>query len=123
MPPRTQTACIDFDGVIATYDGWKGPDILGEPIAGVAEGIQRLKDNNWMIIIFTTRLASDKLRTYLNDNKIPFDYINENPEQYPNTNNGKPAAHVYIDDRAITFNGNWVETVDTVLNFKPWYKK
>ena len=28
---RHPTIAVDFDGVIADYDGWKGPEILGSP--------------------------------------------------------------------------------------------
>lgn len=34
----------------------------------------------------------------------------------------KPAAHVTIDDRALTFRGRW-PTVATIQEFKPWNKK
>ena len=30
-----KTICVDFDGVIAQYDGFKGNDIFGDPIDGV----------------------------------------------------------------------------------------
>ena len=33
----------------------------------------------------------------------------------------KPSAHVSIDDRAITFSGDWPDPVD-LLAFQPWYK-
>jgi len=123
MPPRQFTVCVDFDGVIAEYDGWKGPDILGAPINGASETLKKMRDKGWVIVIFTTRLPSKQLKEYLSVWNIPYDYINENPEQYPNTNKGKPAANVYIDDRAINFGGNWEETLETVENFKPWYNE
>ena len=124
MPPTQQTVCVDFDGVIAEYDGFKGADVFGEPIKGAQEALEMLGSKyNWKIIIFTTRLPSPKFLEYLKKHKIRYDYINENPVQYPNTNNGKPAAHVYIDDRAVTFKGNWMETCEEIRNFTPWYKK
>jgi hypothetical protein len=33
----------------------------------------------------------------------------------------KPSAFVSLDDRAITFNGQWPD-MDFLRNFKPWHK-
>ena len=76
-----KTICVDFDGVIAQYDGFKGNDIFGDPIDGVQSAMEVLKKKGFTIIIFTTRTASSKLKKYLNDNHITYDYINENPDQ------------------------------------------
>ena len=51
-----KTICIDFDGVLAHYDGWKGEDHLGEPIEGMKELIHSLRfDHNYTIIIYSCR--------------------------------------------------------------------
>lgn len=76
-----KTICVDFDGVIAQYDGFKGNDIFGDPIDGVQSAMEVLKKKGFTIIIFTTRTASSKLKKYLNDNHITYDYINENFEK------------------------------------------
>jgi hypothetical protein len=34
----------------------------------------------------------------------------------------KPSALVTLDDRAVTFTGNW-PSVEDLLNFKPWNRK
>jgi hypothetical protein len=33
---------------------------------------------------------------------------------------GKPMADIFIDDRAISFVGDWEDTVKQVENFKVW---
>ncbi|MCS3133707.1 hypothetical protein NXW30_14985 [Phocaeicola vulgatus] len=38
-----KTICVDFDGVIAQYDGFKGNDIFGDPIDGVQSAMEVLK--------------------------------------------------------------------------------
>lgn len=101
-----KTICVDFDGVIAQYDGFKDNDIFGDPIDGVQSAMEVLKKKGFTIIIFTTRTASSKLKKYLNDNHITYDYINENPDQPKGSNSGKPIADIYLDDRAICFKGN-----------------
>lgn len=54
-----KTICIDFDGVLATYDGWKGRGDIGEPISGASEATQTLKKEGYTIIVFTTRKSED----------------------------------------------------------------
>ena len=112
--------CVDLDGTIAHYQGWQGETHFGEPVEGVQEALGRLKTAGWQIIIFTTRGNSKLVADYLNSHSIPFDCINQNPDQPENTFRGKPYAEAYIDDRGIQFNGNWQATVDEVLHFQPW---
>lgn len=115
---------IDFDGVIAEYEGWKGIGVFGKPIAGVKKALEKFKAAGNIIIIHTTRGEVEAIKKYMALWEIPYDYINFNPNQAPHMNQGKPIADVYIDDRAVTFNGSWNNTfLEQVLNFKSWYKK
>lgn len=45
-----KTICVDFDGVIAQYDGFKGNDIFGDPIDGVQSAMEVLKKKGFTII-------------------------------------------------------------------------
>ena len=112
--------CIDLDGTLAHFEGWKGETYFGNVIDGSKNALQKLKKNNWLIIIFTTRTNKDLITKFLNDNELAFDYINENPHQPANAIGGKPYADVYVDDRAIQFNGNWEKVVSDIENFKSW---
>jgi len=112
--------CIDLDGTLAHYEEWKGETYFGDAIEGAKEALQKLKENDWLIIIFTTRTNTELITKFLNDNKLEFDYINENPHQPENAIGGKPYADVYVDDRAIQFNGDWEEIVKCIDDFKPW---
>lgn len=67
---------VDFDGVICKFDGWKGPNIFGDPIEGAALTLRKLYETGWYICIFTTRLVTIELVNYLNEHSIPFDDIN-----------------------------------------------
>jgi len=95
-----KTICFDFDGVIANYDGWKGLDVFGKPNWEAVEAMQILKAAGYHIIIWTTRKATPALKAYLARNKIPYDSINSNAHNPPDTS-AKPIYHVLIDDRAI----------------------
>ncbi len=119
-----KTIAIDFDGVISKYDGWKGKGVFGEPISGVSKALQKLKDRNCNVMIYTTRLETYLVEEFLLKHSIPFDMINYNPENAKqHLHPSKMLADVYIDDRGITFCGQWTdEFVDCVLNFKPWWK-
>jgi hydroxymethylpyrimidine pyrophosphatase-like HAD family hydrolase len=120
MTNKTRYICIDLDGTIAAYSGWQGPAHFGEPLPGVRAALGKLKEKGWRIIVFTTRGDVASIRDYLESHDIPFDYINENPDQPAGTNTGKPVAQVYVDDRAVQFQGNWTETLDEILDFRPW---
>jgi len=49
---------IDLDGTLAHYDGWKGPDHIGEPVPAMLERVRRYVEHGIPIKIFTAR-ASD----------------------------------------------------------------
>jgi hydroxymethylpyrimidine pyrophosphatase-like HAD family hydrolase len=118
-----KTICIDLDGTLARYDQWRGVDHFGDPIPGGKEALSELRRLGWTIIIYTTRGDRDKTRQFLEDHDIPFDYINENPNQPVDGLDGKLIADVYVDDRAVQFNGDWQDALRQVIDFKPWEKR
>lgn len=99
-----KTICFDFDGVIATYNGWKGFDVLGEPIQETISCMRTLKDEGWYIVVFTTRQATPILIDWLTKNKVPFDDINRNGHN-PLGTSIKPIYKVIVDDRAVRYQG------------------
>lgn len=114
---------IDFDGCIASYiHGWQGENVFGEIIPGCKEKIHLLASKGHKIIIHTARLPTKELEKFLKDNGIWFDALNENPWHKYKQPGGKRKviADIYIDDRAITFKGNWDEIPELVENFKTW---
>lgn len=123
---RKKTICIDFDGVIADYsDGYQGEDKFGDMVVNADIGTQIIKKKGWRIIIYTTRPVTEALKKYLADNKIAYDYINENPDQPKGSDISKGCkivADVYLDDRAVSFRGNWEWTVNDIAWFQPWSK-
>ena len=86
--------------------------------------MEALREIGWTIIIFTTRLEVDKIRSYLMANGIPFDHINYNPDNFAlDCHPNKVIASVYIDDRAIAFDGKWQGMAQRVESFKPYYSR
>jgi hypothetical protein len=117
------TIAVDFDGTISRYEGWKGLGTFGPPIKGCREELQKLRAAGWTIILFTTRgLDIREVQKYMFDNNIPYDLVNCNTLDAPlNVSDKKVLANVYLDDRAITFDGEWEGMAEKVKNFTPHY--
>ena len=113
-----QTVVFDFDGVIHSYtSGWKGIDVIPDPpVPGIADVIDRLRSSGFEVVIVSTRCGETKgvcaIYAYLKKHGIHVDRVMKE----------KPPAIVYIDDRAICFDGNTDTLVEKIVNFKPWNK-
>jgi hypothetical protein len=109
------TIAVDFDGVIADYDGGEELEAPGAPRGDVVEALKVLHGEGWRIVIYSCR-ETEVIRTYLTQNAIPFDEINPSP---PNPAKGpKPRATVYWDDRAWRYSGNALEDLEKIRNFR-----
>jgi histidinol phosphatase-like enzyme len=96
-----RTIAFDFDGVIASYDGFVSSEDVKQPISQVVEAIKILREKGFKILIHSTR-GDDFLKKYCEDFSIPFDYINKRLDK-KGKNEGKPIAFVYVDDRAVCY--------------------
>ena len=95
--PAPKTVCLDFDGVLADYHGWKDIDTLDLPYPGAKEFVRRCVDAGYAIKVHTTRKA----------HRV-WDWLQENGfEGVDSVTNLKPKAMVYIDDRGHRFTGDW----------------
>lgn len=122
-----KTVAIDFDGVIHAYTkGWQGGELYDPPVPGTKAAIQRLIMHGWRVVIYTTRNnplyhkgakgydLSVAIENYLNEYEIPYSEVHFG---------GKPIAQVYLDDRAVCFDGNWNNAVSAIQNFKTYQEK
>ena len=114
---RRKTIAVDFDGVIADYDGWKGADVLGPVRPDVRDALNFLRDEGWKIIVHTTR-SPEAIARYLQENQIAFDELNFNSD-YDNVGT-KPVATVYWDDRAVCYSGDATKDLEMIRAFKTW---
>jgi hypothetical protein len=114
---RQPTIAVDFDGVIAEYDGWKGADVLGPPREDVVQVLHILEQEKWKIVVHTTRSEQDIIH-YLRTNKVPFHEINQNSD-YQNLGS-KPVATIYWDDRALNYSGNALQDLKRIRDFYTW---
>lgn len=113
---KKKTVVFDFDGVIHSYkSGWKGIDIIPDkPTEGIKDVIEKLRKNNYEVVIVSTRTSEEKgkqaIEKWLEQNEIVVDRLCKE----------KPPALVYVDDRAICFDGNCDKLVDRISSFKSW---
>lgn len=112
-----RTIAVDFDGVIAEYDGYKGAGVLGNPRPDVVEALRVLNGEGWKIVIHTTR-GRKEIAAYLEQHGIPCDEVNRNSDYQ--TQGPKPVADVYWDDRALCYSGDARKDLDLIRNFRTW---
>jgi hypothetical protein len=129
--------CVDFDGVIHSYEsGWQGiSNIPDKPVPGA---IQWIKEHlpvpdaicsmapqyeGPIVQIYSSRSKSWRgrkaMKKWLIRHGLELCYFTESILKFPKK---KPAAFLTIDDRAICFDGKF-PTTKQMLDFKPWNKK
>ena len=101
---------VDWNGVMDMYEGYRGPDYMYPPRPGLKQFLVDLKRLGYRVIIFT---AADlgTVRKWLE--KYDLSYLVED------VTDKKIPAIVYLDDRAVTFNGNFDDAVKDIVNFAP----
>jgi hypothetical protein len=116
------TAAFDLDGTVLSYKpGMASSNQFGWPYPGVVSEMRKLWKDGWKIIIWTCRGRSQELVDHLVRCNIPFDEINVNtsgPHDSP-----KIYADVYVDDKAITFDGKTEGLAERIKNHRPWHEK
>lgn len=111
-----ETIVFDFDGVIHSYiSGWLGEDVIPDkPVEGIKEAIRA---SNYEVVVVSTRCASEKglnaVIKWLEKYNITVDRVLKE----------KPPATVYIDDRAICFDGQADKLLSQIKTFKTWSEK
>lgn len=122
---------LDFDGVIHSYTrGWKGATVIPDPpVPGAMEFICAAV-TRFRVAIYSSRSGQpggiDAMRDWLTCHMAALHLpVPERANavlmeiEWPTE---KPPAMVTIDDRAITFTGEWPALSD-LLAFKPWNKR
>jgi hypothetical protein len=100
--------CVDFNGVLDSYHGWQGPKHFDGPRAGAREFLHALASRGFTVIVFTTRYAPDVwawLRSHGLDDLVT------------DVTDRKPPAHVFVDDRAVCFRGDFESTLHEIDHF------
>lgn len=125
---RKPILCLDFDGVIHSYtSGWKGArNIPDPPTNGAIEFITDALLDGWDVVICSSRARHFggiwAMRRWLekhSGNLWDTMGVSVCSVRFVRM---KPPALVTLDDRALTFDGNWPDPKD-LRSFKPWNKK
>lgn len=121
---QTPVAAIDLDNTILGPHGGSRPGAqpeFGEPHPDAADALGELMDLGWKVLVYTARFSfaesaeqvaqwRDEIAAYLDAAGVPYDEVWVGP---------KPVADVYVDDRAVTFDGNWRTIVRQVTQPQP----
>jgi hypothetical protein len=121
--------CLDFDGVIHSYtSGWKGArNIPDPPVEGAIEFIGDALASGWDVVIHSSRAryfgGITAMSRWLQEHAGNcWDGPFEGTLCSVRFARWKPPAVVTIDDRAMTFTGQWPALAD-LKAFKPWNKR
>jgi hypothetical protein len=131
MRDRKPIICVDFDGVIHSYErGWQGGEIYGEVVPGFFEWVERVRDR-FQLVVYSSRSKSDEgvaaMGRWLHEKRSA--WIRAGGQRSPTEvleiefAHEKPPAFLTIDDRAIRFDGNWEApelSLDALAAFQPW---
>ena len=112
--PRLPLVCVDLNGVLDSYTGWKHADHWDPPRTGAVAFLRGLTERGFDVVIFTTRHHA-QVRRWLRDHGL-LPYVSAVTRR-------KPPAHVFVDDRAICFRGDFEETLESVAVFKAHWER
>lgn len=123
--------CLDFDGVIHSYtSGWKGPGIIPDPpVPGAMRFIENAQNAGFTVAVYSSRSKSLRgrraMKRWLEQHIIDHFGVDRvgaddcfSAIRWPWF---KPGAFLTIDDRALTFTGEWPEP-KSLFAFRPWNK-
>jgi hypothetical protein len=125
------TLCIDFDGVIHSYEkGWQDGVIYGEVVRGFFEWVERAR-HQFELVIYSSRSKTDEgvmaMSLWLHEKRN--EWIKAGGQRDPvepltfEFAHEKPAAWLTIDDRCVRFDGSWDNPLldpEAMLRFRPW---
>lgn len=106
--------CVDLDGVLNEFDGWKGPDYFHPPRPGAREFLEQLHELGYRIVIFTVRWKPH-VEQWLAQHGLA--------ELVDEVTDKKPPAHIYIDDRAFCFRGDFGEALERIPGFRAHWEQ
>ena len=102
---------VDLDGTLNTYTGEYDPDSIPPPKPDTRQFLETAS-KKYTLVLYTARPT-----------KLALDWLNtHNLTQYFDTISTKPSAFVSVDDRCLTFKGNYDEILKDLEKFTPYWK-
>jgi hypothetical protein len=112
--PERPMVCVDLNGVLDLYTGWKHPDHWDPPRPGAEAFLTGLVERGFDVVVFTTRHPIE-VRRWLRENGLL--------RLVSAVTRRKPPAHVFVDDRAVCFSGDFDDTLRRVEAFKAHWEE
>lgn len=100
---------VDLDGVLNLGETYRGPHHFSPVRTGATKFLQSLHDRGFEVVIHTARPV-DRAKEWLRQNGLMV-HVND-------VTNEKLPSRVYVDDRALKFNGDFDSTLADVEEFK-----
>lgn len=107
-----KTLLIDLDGVLNEYNKYFDETKIS-PIKRGAENFIKKLHKKYKLKLYTTRNKLLAAKWLINNNI---------DEYFDDITNIKELSWLTIDDRCITFRGNYDEMIENINNFEVWYK-
>jgi hypothetical protein len=95
--------CFDFDGVCSVYNEDFERNKFGPPVPGMAEAVAKIRSLGFKCTLFTTREITPELKDWLHENNFEFDSINSTEHNPEDSDDAKPIAVLYVDDKGLRF--------------------
>ena len=111
---RRKSVAVDLDGTLAEEEETFDPAVIGKPRPGAKKWMDAFESTGARVIVHTCRGDEEVVADWLEEHDIPYDHINENPDQPPDTSD-KLFADVYWDNRAIDASGPLDSSAPKVL--------
>jgi hypothetical protein len=105
--------CVDLDGVLNTFDEWRGPEFFHPPREGAREFLESLHGSGYRVVVLTVRWH-EWARAWLDKNGLG-EFVDEVTDR-------KPPAMAYVDDRAVCFRGDFQDTLRHIRDFRPFWE-
>lgn len=121
------TLCIDFDGVIHSYEkGWQDGTIYGTVVPGFWEWAVKTAET-FDLAVYSSRSSTlagrTAMRRWLDEQWIAWGGKGDYPLVVAVD---KPITFLTIDDRCIQFKGDWSAPelqIPAMVNYKAWNNK
>lgn len=113
--------CIDIDGTICSLREPHQSYHEVSPLAGAAKKIKTLKENGHYIILSTARhmktCEANIGKVVAREGLTLLEWLNKHEFIYDEIWFGKPYAHVYLDDKALKFEGSWADIEELMATY------
>jgi hypothetical protein len=109
---------VDFDGTLAEYSSWKGPEHTGAPRPHAIWALRCFQRNGWEVEIWTNRGDTGSIWKWVGKYASGLvQRINET-RVMPGNNSTKPKVDIFIDDKSEYWFGRELDWLEVIARLK-----